>query len=503
MVFDYVFVEGALAFFRTGLVLLKMLKNDIDESRDVLEFNMAFEVKTRSITDIERFRDRMRSIYMNADLLNICRAKNIDHKQNKFYESSNQRVKGFERCLESSPYCHWERNAKFKEFTDHTIRAYCLSDCLKFNFFDPFKNSGDTQGYDYLKHGEDKHFVNEDRFSTYTSKKPTKMGLRKDSRGQIATETQDIEEEAILHRTYLEKMISGQIRAPASSEGQGSGSAGNTRLGDPKAPRILSEANLHTPDIPSGGSTARKLSETSEAMVLKKLGSQLVQPPKLYFENQDSKCPDEPITLARQKQIEKNLVIARCPHICSFEKYEYIHREINQKDKNKYFLIVNSILYKYLGPQIKNLHAQTEKVISDEPRLAASSIQIDRTMRGPRRQCARQSLDRWPRTIQRFLSVETGRRLVNNRANFKKFLPDFSEQNRPLDVNFDPIRVQDKSMPNLGNVEDKPSEIGLEEMRVKYKHAYNLDEEGFKRDMLRMSKGRRESPELAREKLSL
>lgn len=504
IIIDYVFVEGPTAFFRTGLVLLRLLKNEFVNVRDVSEFTQAFDNKVKAVVDIEKFRDRMRSVYINNNLLEICRVKNIELKQNKFDESSNQRVKGYEKCLESSVYCNWERNAKFKEYNDHTIRVYSLSENLKFNYFDPFKNASNVKSYDYLRRGEDKGFLNEDRFSTYVNKKDTKLTSNRTSKGVANAKETDLEDESILHQTYLEKMISGNVRIRPSIDEDPEYRTGVTKQqAQEEAGRSVTAIGQQAPalsklpkepvqpqsqDLSSPAPTLRKNSSNSEVNMLRKLGSRLIDLPKQHFENQTPLHPDQArITLAKLKKIERNLVVARCAHICAYEKYEYMHREMNQKVRDKYFLIVNSILYRYLGEGLKKLHEQTLKVISEGPKLTETTIEGIKISHRTQRKFPRMSLDKIPKTLMRFNSLETGRKLVHTRVLGAKYLPDFKD----LHQYRHPFTEVDIKRPNRSsalNPGDTVQEIPLEEFRVKYKHAYNLDKEALKQDLLRLSK---------------
>lgn len=497
---DYIFVEGPHAFFRTGLVILRALKNDISLVRDVPEFTMAFDNKIKGITDLDKFRDLMRGVYLNQEILDVCRSKNIEYKQNRYYEGSHQRSKIFEKCLESNPYCHWERNAKFKEFNERVKRVYSLSESLKFNFFDPFKNAADSRVYDYLKRTDDKQFVNEDRFTTYTSKKDTMISGAAGERLSAVLERGATEEDSILHQTYLEKMISGNLReaellqSKAVEKDFRTGPAPEARPSRTLKPEASKKAAGQTRN--NGGVTwvgeespprLRKISSGSELTMLRKLGSQLVDVPKAFFENQSPNPPEAArITLARQRQMEKNLVIARCAHICAFEQYEYIHREIDIEARKKYFLIVNSILYKYLGEEIKNEHQQTLKVISDQPRLMESSIEHLKVTSRTRRQFPRQSLDRWPKKCSRFNSMEIGRGLVNHRVMRGRFMPEFFDRSRQFGEDPEQPRPKKDSMPEL--LGGQMQEISVDDFVKKYKHAYNFDQEALKKDVMRLSK---------------
>lgn len=512
IIIDYVFIEGPTAFFRAGLVILRLLKNEITNVRDVSEFSQAFDNKVKAVVDIEKFRDRMRSIYINNNLLEICRVKNIELKQNKFDESSNQRVKGYDKCLESSVYCNWERTAKFKEYNDHTIRVYSLSENLKFNYFDPFKNASNVKSYDYLKSGEDKGFMNEDRFSTYVNKKDSKLqGIRGSKGIGIGNAKEvDLDDESILHQTYLEKMISGNIRDRVSIDddpefrtgtatkmpnqediGKIVTAKGQQMSAIPKATFRSEKEALPTQsqEVSSVVPTQRKNSGNSEINMLRKLGSRLIDLPKQYFENQTPMHPDRTrITLAKLKKIERSLVVARCAHICAYEKYEYMHREINQKVRDKYFLIVNSILYRYLGEGLKRLHEQTLKVISDGPKLTETTIEGMKISHRTQRKFPRMSLDKIPKTLTRFNSLETGRKLVHTRLIGSKYLPDFKDFQQYINPLSEVNIQRPKRMSAINHTENHVQEIPLEEFRTKYKHAYNLDKEALKQDLLRISK---------------
>jgi hypothetical protein len=503
-----VFVEGPLAFFRTGLVLLKLLKTDIQNVRDVSEFTQAFESKVKAVTDVEKFRARMRATYLNPSLLNAVRAKNIDEHQNRFDDSPKQRIRGFEKCLESSPYCHWKRNQTYKDYDDCVFRVYSLPERLKFNFFDPFKNSSDTKGYDFLRIKDDKGMVNEDRFSTFSSKKTTAKANKKPSIKTTLVEPFDGEDEATMHRTYLEKLITGNI--PSQDRTANPGIAGIKSINDSQAPDNTGDfrTNMNSTELLNHNSpknTVRKASDTSESQMLKKLGSQLIQPPKPYFENESGVEEREQvrITVARKKQIEKNLVVARCAHICEFMKYEREQQGIDAIARNNYFLIANSILYKYLGEGLKKFHKQTLKVISDRPKGVEVPQGIFRTNLAGRRNFPRVSLDKWPRNLQRFSSLEIGKQMVHSRHVVPAYLRGFNERqrrfteiNRKVDTRYPPVEAASN---------EEVQDIGLDEIQAKYKNAYSLNMEGLRQDIMRISKESRnvekENSELAMQSL--
>lgn len=466
-------VEGAIAFFRTGLVLLKLLTKDLKNIRDVSEFTMAFEKKVRSLTDIEKFRVRMQDLYINRDLMEVCRTNNIENKQNKFYESPNQRVRGFEKCQENAPYCHWERNAKFKVYQDYLIRVFSLSENIKFNFFDPFKNSVDANSYDYLKKGEYKQFLTEDRFTTVSSKRTTMNANGKGNLFNHNTSEFNEELEADIHKKYLEQIIENQgfkidkkkpKKDQMNSEKDFSGMAGSDII-------QATEIGINLPL-----KTKKSLGNSPSVIYV---------PYKRYFDNQSlPSVPQVQIAPVQQKLMERMLVIARSSHICQFERYEFINREINLKNKAKYFLIVNSILYNYLGENIKKENQQTLNVISIKPIGVESSLAQVTKRRADRRKFPRSSLDRWPKKLHRFSSTEGNRRraVLGRGTNLGQ---NDEEARRLVDGLLSKNKRRSK-MPAKTSLGDD-SEIDPEEFKLKYRNAYILNEEGLKNDILKFS----------------
>lgn len=452
------------------------MKNEVKNIKDICEFTSAFEQKISRLTDYSKFKSRMQHVFIDQELMNICRMKNIDKKQEKFNESSNQRTKNFEKCLENSPYCHWERTAKFKEYIDHKLRVSNVSDKIKFNYFDPFKNAKDHTSYDYLKKTHDQNFMTEERFSTYSSKNNTNDFQTPLGQANFMPRDLDIDMEKEVHSEYMDNMMhENKTGKKQKMESFNSQSGKNTS----NLPIDLSD--LHIPEIVKTPSR-RGDNETCFPNSCTVFGQQ----PKLNFENQTPFQKDVfIIRKVDRKTIENCLTIARCSHICYLEKHEFFNREINIRNKEKYFLIVNSILYNYLGEEIKKLHEQTLKVISDKPNSGFDNIKNCKKKRLERQRFPRPSLDRFPKNYQRFSSVDVKKRFsrFDKRILEEESMKDLKNYANET-IEREKRNSQQKMVFNNGQEED---EINIKTHKERYKNAYILNEEGLKQDILNSS----------------
>ena len=317
VIMDFVLSEGPLAFLRTGLVLLKQMKKELIAVNDSLELSVAFESIIREMTDTPKFKRRMKKLFINANLINLCRKQNIDHKQKTYYESmGSQKIRTQEKCTETSPYCHWERNSKFKDFHENSIfRCANLQQSIKFNYFDPFEFINDHKPYHYLK----EHFnhLSDDKFSTHSRKD---LSLAHFKRPQ---EDFDSEEES----------PSGQLEWLVN-----------------RRRKSIRQKSFCVPksDAPKDTLPFKQVTAVEGVKV----------DCKTYFDNQTAPTEQPKLALTEMKRIENEVVIVRCSHICHFEKFEFELREMNQNSKVNYFLIVNCILSKYIGKRVEEAIGQ-------------------------------------------------------------------------------------------------------------------------------------------------
>ena len=466
VILDFVLTEGPIGFVRTGLVLLKSMQTRLKSINDTTELNNGLDSEIANMTDCAKFKQQMRDVYINQRLMNICRQQNIDSKQRKYHESMvSQKTRTQEKCIESSPYCHWERNAKFKDFHDSVFRCANLQDSLKFNYFDPFDFVLDSKPYGYLKQAQDPRFMREDKFSTHSHRTASNL-LQKSFEAEPDFDLQTQQKE---HSKHMEEMVTKREKVVSSRKGSIEEVAKDIKL----------KAELGK--LGSGGGQAQGSSAVGLGGKTVAVGESPVVLKQAYFDKQTggsrNRCQLSPSEVQRA---ERELVIVRCPHICHFEKREYEILEVNNRDKSRYFLIVNSILYKFMGKRIEEETGQTKNVLSGPREDTDPAAGGHKTRILIRRQVARRSLDNFTRFCSRYSSLNGHRRGLLPRSRADVLMNGFEVKKtavkRVLDRQNSVAKVQLQW-------DDNEDQINVASFRSKYKNAFFVNEEELRKDV--------------------
>jgi hypothetical protein len=464
VILDFFLAEGPIAFIRTGLVLLKQMRETLKNITDAIELNTAFDSHVRSLQDTQQFKRSLCKLFMNAQLLDLCRQQNIESKQHKHNESmSTQKIRTQEKCTESSPYCHWERNLKFKDFQDSVMRCSNLPDCLKFNYFDPFDFTKHSKPYDYLCNRDDQALLSGDKFSTHSHKAvplfPSKQARQNDDF--------DSEEDTEPHNSLLEMLVNRRERAMSSiqksfcvpkseppKEDGGCAHPGGPKTVDDMGVRLVT---LSTPPKP---------------------------PSQVYFDNLTVTKSEQPrMALTELKKTENELVIRRCSHICHFEKFEYEVLEMNQNSKRKYFMIVNCILFKHLGRGIEEATGQTHQNRAvDNP--FAKEDSVAQKARRIRLQFNRDFGGLAGSFFPRSSSLGNDRKGFWRGQNSDSFASPLGQPNTVVVARQHSLVVATRLKCDFEGQGDVAS---LSVLKTKYKNAYFLNQEALKRDIQKAS----------------
>lgn len=136
-IFDYILVEGSSAFYRIGLALLKITTQHMHKISDLSVFLSEYQRIISNINSTGEFRSKLRKMYIDKDLLDVCRNFQTQKKQDSYSETIQSRNFG-DKCFQDFPFCVWKRNIFRKDCSTVTFRAAFLQKSLKYNFFDPF-----------------------------------------------------------------------------------------------------------------------------------------------------------------------------------------------------------------------------------------------------------------------------------------------------------------------------------------------------------------------------
>lgn len=131
-------MEQSVAFFKAALVLLSMFKKELSKPTELSQFLSLFNSLASKLSDVESFKRKTRDLFLNVELLEACRALILNKKYEHLVETP-QAKHAVESCAPETPYCAWNRTVFKKDNNDFIIRTADLVDCLKFNYFDPFK----------------------------------------------------------------------------------------------------------------------------------------------------------------------------------------------------------------------------------------------------------------------------------------------------------------------------------------------------------------------------
>lgn len=121
-----------------ALILLSTFQKELQGPAELSQFLSLFNQLASKLTDVEQFRRKARDLYLNDDLLEACRSLILENKYQAIMEAP-QAKHPVEGCPPETPYCAWIRTVFKKENTEFVIRSSTLIDCLKYNYFDPFK----------------------------------------------------------------------------------------------------------------------------------------------------------------------------------------------------------------------------------------------------------------------------------------------------------------------------------------------------------------------------
>lgn len=131
------------------MVLFKLMEKDLKEIWCMGEFLQYIDKFLNDFSDLEHFKEQLRSFYINDRIVNFVRENLIRNETNQYYKNYKSRIDG-DSCIESLPYCFLKKNTQFSNENQIVFRADSILSNLKSNYFD-IKTSNDEYASRYVK----------------------------------------------------------------------------------------------------------------------------------------------------------------------------------------------------------------------------------------------------------------------------------------------------------------------------------------------------------------